>query len=84
MSRIRSAATLDRRTFLAATGAVGAATGLGLAFGGPGRTAEAATVSPGPAPAAPISVDAPAVPRVPFTRGTTLAGVATPRGTGGY
>ncbi|MFG2398973.1 TIGR03767 family metallophosphoesterase [Streptomyces lydicus] len=84
MSRIRSAATLDRRTFLAATGAVGAATGLGLAFGGPGRTAEAATVSPGPAPAAPISVDAPAVPRAPFTRGTTLAGVATPRGTGGY
>ncbi|MFD5396457.1 TIGR03767 family metallophosphoesterase [Streptomyces sp. NPDC127097] len=84
MSRIRSAATsLDRRTFLAATGAVGAATGLGLAFG-PDRAAQAATVSPGPAPAAPVPVEAPAVPRVPYTRGTTLGGVSTPRGSGGY
>ncbi|MGW3010751.1 TIGR03767 family metallophosphoesterase [Streptomyces sp. NPDC001219] len=83
MSRIRSAATLDRRTFLAATGAVGAATGLGLAFG-PDRTAQAATVSPGPAPAAPEPVEAPAVPRVPYTRGTTLAGVSAPRGSGGF
>ncbi|GAA5615770.1 TIGR03767 family metallophosphoesterase [Streptomyces platensis] len=83
MSRIRSAATLDRRTFLAATGAVGAATGLGLAFG-PERAAQAATVSPGPAPAAPVPVEAPAVPRVPYTRGTTLASVSAPRGSGGY
>ncbi|MFI1499519.1 TIGR03767 family metallophosphoesterase [Streptomyces platensis] len=84
MSRIRSAATsLDRRTFLAATGAVGAATGLGLAFG-PDRAAQAATVSPGPAPAAPVPVEAPAVPRVPYTRGTTLGGVSAPRGSGGY
>ncbi|MCF3142380.1 TIGR03767 family metallophosphoesterase [Streptomyces platensis] len=84
MSRIRSAAaTLDRRTFLAATGAVGAATGLGLAFG-PERAAQAATVSPGPAPAAPVPVEAPAVPRVPYTRGTTLGSVSAPRGAGGY
>ncbi|MER6842844.1 TIGR03767 family metallophosphoesterase [Streptomyces platensis] len=84
MSRIRSAAaTLDRRTFLAATGAVGAATGLGLAFG-PERAAQAATVSPGPAPAAPVPVEAPAVPRVPYTRGTTLGSVSAPRGSGGY
>ncbi|MGW8976625.1 TIGR03767 family metallophosphoesterase [Streptomyces platensis] len=84
MSRIRSAAaTLDRRTFLAATGAVGAATGLGLAFG-PERAAQAATVSPGPAPAAPAPVEAPAVPRVPYTRGTTLGSVSAPRGSGGY
>ncbi|GAO08929.1 TIGR03767 family metallophosphoesterase [Streptomyces lydicamycinicus] len=84
MSRIRSAAaTLDRRTFLAATGAVGAATGLGLAFG-PDRAAQAATVSPGPAPAAPVPVEAPAVPRVPYTRGTTLGSVSAPRGSGGY
>ncbi|WP_411135276.1 TIGR03767 family metallophosphoesterase [Streptomyces sp. C10] len=84
MSRIRSAAaTLDRRTFLAATGAVGAATGLGLAFG-QDRTAQAATVSPGPAPAAPVPVEAPAVPRVPYTRGTTLGGVSAPRGSGGF
>jgi len=84
MSRIRSAAaSLDRRTFLAATGAVGAATGLGLAFG-PERSAQAATVSPGPAPAAPVPVEAPAVPRVPYTRGTTLGSVSAPRGSGGY
>ncbi|MFI5526049.1 TIGR03767 family metallophosphoesterase [Streptomyces platensis] len=83
MSRIRSAASLDRRTFLAATGAVGAATGLGLAFG-PDRAAQAATVSPGPAPAAPVPVEAPAVPRVPYTRGTTLGSVSAPRGSGGY
>lgn len=85
MSRIRSAATFDRRTFLAATGAVGAATGIGLAFGvGPDRAAQAATVTPGPAPAAPVAVDAPAVPRVPYARGTTLGSVAAPRGSGGY
>ncbi len=85
MSRIRSAATFDRRTFLTATGAVGAATGLGLAFGiGPDRPAQAATVTSGPAPAAPVPVDAPAVPRTPYTRGTTLAGVSAPRGSGGY
>ncbi|MGX1760719.1 TIGR03767 family metallophosphoesterase [Streptomyces lydicus] len=85
MSRIRSAATFDRRAFLTATGAVGAATGLGLAFGvGPDRQAEAATVASGPAPAAPVPVDAPAVPRTPYTRGTTLAGVSAPRGSGGY
>ncbi|MFG2225196.1 TIGR03767 family metallophosphoesterase [Streptomyces sp. NPDC048644] len=83
MSRIRSAASaLDRRAFLAATGAAGAAAGLGLAFGGGDRPAVAATPTPGPAPAAPVPVDAPAVPGVPYTRGTTLAGVATPRGTG--
>ncbi|MEV5128791.1 TIGR03767 family metallophosphoesterase [Streptomyces decoyicus] len=85
MSRIRSAATFDRRTFLTATGAVGAATGLGLAFGvGPDRPAQAATVTSGPAPAAPVPVDAPAVPRTPYTRGTTLAGVSAPRGSAGY
>ncbi|MGW7577898.1 TIGR03767 family metallophosphoesterase [Streptomyces sp. NPDC054765] len=86
MSRIRSAAArLDRRTFLTATGAVGAATGLGLAFGiGPDRSAQAATVTSGPAPAAPVPVDAPAVPRTPYTRGTTLGSVAAPRGSGGY
>ncbi|MGW2408217.1 TIGR03767 family metallophosphoesterase [Streptomyces sp. NPDC001739] len=87
MSRIRSAtASIDRRTFLAATGAAGAATGLGLTLGiGSDRAAQAATtVTPGPAPAAPIAVEAPAVPRVPYTKGTTLGGVATPRGRGGY
>ncbi|WP_432003251.1 TIGR03767 family metallophosphoesterase [Streptomyces sioyaensis] len=85
MSRIRSAATFDRRTFLTATGAVGAATGLGLAFGvGPDRPAQAAAVTTGPAPAAPAPVDAPAVPHVPYTKGTTLGSVSAPRGSGGY
>ncbi|MFI1305671.1 TIGR03767 family metallophosphoesterase [Streptomyces sioyaensis] len=85
MSRIRSAATFDRRTFLTATGAVGAATGLGLAFGvGPDRPAQAAAVTTGPAPAAPVPVDAPAVPHVPYTKGTTLGSVSAPRGSGGY
>ncbi|MFD5737123.1 TIGR03767 family metallophosphoesterase [Streptomyces sioyaensis] len=85
MSRIRSAATFDRRTFLTATGAVGAATGLGLAFGiGPDRPAQAAAVTTGPAPAAPVPVDAPAVPHAPYTKGTTLGSVSAPRGSGGY
>lgn len=85
MSRIRSAATFDRRTFLTATGAVGAATGLGLAFGiGPDRPAQAAAVTTGPAPAAPVPVDAPAVPHVPYTKGTTLGSVSAPRGSAGY
>ncbi|MEU5543622.1 TIGR03767 family metallophosphoesterase [Streptomyces sioyaensis] len=85
MSRIRSAATFDRRTFLTATGAVGAATGLGLAFGiGPDRPAQAAAVTTGPAPAAPVPVDAPAVPHVPYTKGTTLGSVSAPRGSTGY
>ncbi|UQA95383.1 TIGR03767 family metallophosphoesterase [Streptomyces halobius] len=85
MSRIRSAAALDRRTFLAATGVVGAATGLGLTLGiGGDRPASAATVTPGPPPAAPVPVQPPAVPGVPYERGTTLASVATPRGTSGY
>ncbi|QTZ91949.1 TIGR03767 family metallophosphoesterase [Streptomyces auratus] len=85
MSRIRSAATFDRRTFLTATGAVGAATGLGLAFGiGPDRPAQAAAVTTGPAPAAPVPVDAPAVPHAPYTKGTTLGSVSAPRGSAGY
>ncbi|MFI2188222.1 TIGR03767 family metallophosphoesterase [Streptomyces sioyaensis] len=85
MSRIRSAATFDRRTFLTATGAVGAATGLGLAFGiGPDRPAQAAAVTTGPAPAAPVPVDAPAVPHTPYIKGTTLGSVSAPRGSAGY
>lgn len=83
MSRIRSAAgALDRRTFLAATGVAGAAAGAGLAIGLGGGSATAVTT--GPAPVAPQPVDAPAVPPVPFERGTTLQSVAAPRGGSGY
>ncbi|POX38378.1 TIGR03767 family metallophosphoesterase [Streptomyces sp. Ru73] len=85
MSRIRSAAaTLDRRTFLAATGVAGAAAGAGLTLGLTGRTATAVPAQAGPPPFAPQPVAAPAVPPVPFQRGTTLHSVATPRGTTGY
>ncbi|MFF4606379.1 TIGR03767 family metallophosphoesterase [Streptomyces sp. NPDC001339] len=80
---MRSAAAVDRRAFLAAAGAVGAATGLGLAFGaGPDRAAGATAAARVPAPVAPVTVEGPAVPRAPYTRGTTLAGVAAPRGGG--
>ncbi|WP_030614881.1 TIGR03767 family metallophosphoesterase [Streptomyces sclerotialus] len=85
MSRIRSAAaTLDRRTFLAATGVAGAAAGAGLTLGLSGRQATAVPAQAGPPPFAPEPVAAPAVPPVPFRRGTTLDSVATPRGTTGY
>ncbi|MEU6119519.1 TIGR03767 family metallophosphoesterase [Streptomyces sp. NPDC047117] len=84
MSRTRSAATLDRRTFLAATGVAGAAAGAGLTLGLTGRTATAVPAQAGPPPFAPQPVAAPAVPPVPFRRGTTLDSVATPRGTTGY
>ncbi|MGI5468784.1 TIGR03767 family metallophosphoesterase [Streptomyces sp. CA-132043] len=84
MSRTRSAATLDRRTFLAVTGVAGAAAGAGLTLGLTGRTATAVPAQAGPPPFAPQPVAAPAVPPVPFRRGTTLDSVATPRGTAGY
>ncbi|GAA0483672.1 TIGR03767 family metallophosphoesterase [Streptomyces olivaceiscleroticus] len=84
MSRTRSAAILDRRTFLAATGVAGAAAGAGLTLGLTDRTASAVPAQAGPAPFAPEPVAAPAVPPVPFRRGTTLDSVATPRGTTGY
>ncbi|OEJ26865.1 metallophosphoesterase [Streptomyces agglomeratus] len=87
MSRLRSAAeaALDRRSFLAATGAVGVSAGIGLALrpdthartvaaAGPPGAAPAAPAAPGASPAAP-----PRVP-VPGWFPTTLRTVATPRG----
>ncbi|MBB5117522.1 metallophosphoesterase [Streptomyces eurocidicus] len=71
------ASGLDRRTFLAAAGAVTTATGIGLALG-PDRPASAA----GPEDVA--AAAAAGAPAPPFTAGTTLASVAAPRGTGGY
>ncbi len=88
MPRIRSvvsaAATkaADRRAFLAATGAVAASAGIGLALrpgsGAPAHAAadeSAVTLSSRRAPAAPLA---------PYTRGTTLGSVAAPRGVTGY
>ncbi|MEU6660755.1 TIGR03767 family metallophosphoesterase [Streptomyces sp. NPDC046821] len=68
---------LDRRTFLAASGAVSLTAGIGYALG-PGT----GTAAAGPAPV-PVSRRAPAAPLAPYTRGTTLASVAAaPDGTG--
>ncbi|MFG2308619.1 TIGR03767 family metallophosphoesterase [Streptomyces sp. NPDC048566] len=95
MSRTRSVAAvpaLNRRTLLAATGALSLSAGVGLALR-PESPAHAAT--PGPETAAdavaasrarsaavtPLAPPAPA----PYTRGTTVHGVAAPRsGTSGY
>ncbi|RVU19274.1 TIGR03767 family metallophosphoesterase [Streptomyces antnestii] len=71
------ASALDRRTFLAASGAVSLTAGIGYAIG-PGT----GTAAAGPAPA-PVSRRAPAAPLAPYTRGTTLGSVAAaPAGTG--
>lgn len=87
----RSAAThLDRRGFLAAAGAVGTTTGIGLALGplGPAAPAFAGQLPPGtttggtgdpvPSSAAPQTAEA-----APGGAGTTLESVAAPRGSGG-
>lgn len=71
------ASGLDRRTFLAAAGAVTTATGIGMALG-PDRPASAA----GPEDVA--AARAAAAAGAPSPAGTTLASVAAPRGTGGY
>ncbi|MGW0826392.1 TIGR03767 family metallophosphoesterase [Streptomyces sp. NPDC002845] len=71
----------DRRAFLAATGAVGLSVGVGFALR-PDADAHAA-----PSDESAVSLtsrEAPAAPLTPYTRGTTLASVAAPRGTGGY
>ncbi|MFD7918263.1 TIGR03767 family metallophosphoesterase [Streptomyces sp. NPDC059740] len=77
---------IERRRFLAALGAAGVATGVGLAtgLGGTGTPTASAAPLKGRAPFAPRPVDAPALPPEPFSQGTTLHSVATPRGTGGY
>ncbi|GAA4998185.1 TIGR03767 family metallophosphoesterase [Streptomyces siamensis] len=95
MSRIRSVATvpaLNRRTLLAATGAVSLSAGVGFALR-PDAPAHAATTSQEPvadslahtgARSTAVRPPAPAA-LVPYTRGTTLQSVAAPRsGSTGY
>ncbi|MDX3754400.1 TIGR03767 family metallophosphoesterase [Streptomyces sp. AK02-04a] len=98
MSRIRSVATsaaMNRRTLLAATGAVTLSAGIGCALR-PDAEAHAATTGTGEAAVA-VSLPhsrlrssrgtpmAPAAPLAPYERGTTLESVAAPRsGSGGY
>jgi metallophosphoesterase (TIGR03767 family) len=88
MSRIRSVATaaaLNRRALLAAAGAVSLTTGVGLALrpeeshaaGASAQTAAGEASFAG-------SRQAPAAPLAPYTKGTTLDGVAAPRGDSGY
>ncbi|MFD5078101.1 TIGR03767 family metallophosphoesterase [Streptomyces sp. NPDC058371] len=94
MSRIRSVATaattsaavsLDRRALLAAAGAVTVSAGVGYALR-PGSTAHAAAGEAPAAGQAPVAMSrqAPAAPLAPYSRGTTLASVAAPRGSSGY
>jgi metallophosphoesterase (TIGR03767 family) len=90
MSRTRSVASsalgVHRRTVLAAAGAVSLSAGVGYALrptdsqaatsGTPATTAQEAPVA--------SARRAPFRPLAPYTRGTTVASVAAPRGTAGY
>ncbi|MEI5103358.1 TIGR03767 family metallophosphoesterase [Streptomyces sp. PmtG] len=87
MSRTRTVATatataaVNRRAFLAATGAVSVSAGIGYALGpGTGGSGSAAAAEP---PLA-LSRRAPAAPLAPYRAGTTLASTAAPRGASGY
>ncbi|MFF2944100.1 TIGR03767 family metallophosphoesterase [Streptomyces niveus] len=82
MSRIRSAVTaVDRRSFLAAAGAVGLSAGIGVAVGsggGPGS----ASAAPAPTASGPATTTAPTptpTPTGPSAGLTTLESLATPR-----
>ncbi|MER5467551.1 TIGR03767 family metallophosphoesterase [Streptomyces sp. NPDC002935] len=95
MPRIRSVAdipALNRRTLLAATGAVSLSAGIGLALrpespahaAVPAQRTVADSVAHSKAQAGAVSPQAPAQ-LAPYTRGTTLSGVAAPRsGSSGY
>ncbi|AOR34324.1 metallophosphoesterase [Streptomyces fodineus] len=82
MSRIRSVATsalgVNRRTVLAAAGAVSLSAGVGYALRP--TDSEAATT----APVAHARQATAATPLAPYTKGTTLASVAAPRNSSGY
>ncbi|MEU9557514.1 TIGR03767 family metallophosphoesterase [Streptomyces fumanus] len=90
MSRTRSVTGsgpgVHRRAVLAVTGAVALSAGAGLALRPGERTAAADATGPAADATGPVltSREAPAAPLAPYTRGTTLASVATPRGTSGY
>ncbi|MGW4732448.1 TIGR03767 family metallophosphoesterase [Streptomyces shenzhenensis] len=83
MSRLRSVATsaleVNRRTVLAAVGAVSLSAGVGYALRP--TDSEAATTSAAPLAS---SRKAPAPPLAPYTRGTTVDSVAAPQAGSGY
>ncbi|MET9729379.1 TIGR03767 family metallophosphoesterase [Streptomyces sp. NPDC006458] len=79
-----SAVTVDRRTILAATGAVSVSAGIGYALRPLDSQAAPAVPAQREAPVAASSRHAPAAPLAPYTRGTTDATVAAPRTAAGY
>lgn len=94
MSRTRSVASsavhepaVHRRAVLATAAAVSLSAGVGYALRPTDSTAATAGQAPAAVGEAPVAVSrrAPLAPLAPYTRGTTLAGVAAPvGGTGGY
>ncbi|MGY0486540.1 TIGR03767 family metallophosphoesterase [Streptomyces sp. WG-D5] len=78
MPRTRSVTTagIHRRALLTATGAVTLSAGLGYTLG-PATETRAAAHPAAARPARAMSRQAPAAPLAPYTRGTTLASVAT-------
>lgn len=76
---VSAASAVDRRAFLATTGAVSLSAGIGYAL----RPGTSHAAVGGPAPVA-LSRQAPAAPLMPYRGGTTLRTVAAPRGTSGY
>ncbi|MET9909928.1 TIGR03767 family metallophosphoesterase [Streptomyces sp. NPDC006476] len=87
MPRIRSVAgdkpAINRRTVLAATGAAAVSAGVGYALRPTDSQAAAVAADPHEAIVA-HSRQAAAAPLAPYTKGTTLASVATPRAGSGY
>ncbi|MBO4255833.1 TIGR03767 family metallophosphoesterase [Streptomyces griseorubiginosus] len=87
MPRIRSVAgdkpAINRRTVLAATGAAAVSAGVGYALRPTDSQAAAAAAHPHEAIVA-HSRQAATAPLAPYTKGTTLASVATPRAGSGY
>lgn len=83
MSRIRSAVTaVDRRSFLAAAGAVGLSAGIGVAVGSGGGSGSASAAPAPTAPTTPTTGPTPTpspTPTGPSAGLTTLHSLATPR-----
>ncbi|WP_105975267.1 TIGR03767 family metallophosphoesterase [Streptomyces geranii] len=88
MSRTRSVVSstpgINRRTVLAAAGAVSVSAGVGYALRP--SDSQAATTAESAAAEGPVAVSRQAAPAAlaPFTRGTTLNSVSAPLGAGGY
>lgn len=87
MSGPVSAAVLSRRNVLIASGTTALGAGLGFALvPGSGDAKAQPPAEPGAEPAGGAAPSAPSAPAAaePFTAGTTLQSVASPRGSGGY